>query len=80
MHRARSLACRLIYNKAFTEQLDLSLILSLSLEIALGLSYLHPTIVHRDLKPGGRNLGLHTHCDVFAPDRLHQSTDLCTLP
>jgi hypothetical protein len=34
--------------------LPLPTVLSIAIEVASGLSYLHPTVIHRDLKPGMR--------------------------
>ncbi|GIL62810.1 hypothetical protein Vafri_16986 [Volvox africanus] len=42
---------KLVYNKD-GELLPLRMVLYISLDIAKGLEYLHPTILHRDLKPG----------------------------
>ncbi|KAG2486624.1 hypothetical protein HYH03_014681 [Edaphochlamys debaryana] len=43
---------RLLYGKPESAPLPLPTVLHISLEVAKGLEYLHPTITHRDLKPG----------------------------
>ncbi|KAG2486625.1 hypothetical protein HYH03_014682 [Edaphochlamys debaryana] len=43
---------RVLYGKPESTPLPLPTVLHISLEVAKGLEYLHPTITHRDLKPG----------------------------
>ncbi|KAG2486623.1 hypothetical protein HYH03_014680 [Edaphochlamys debaryana] len=43
---------RLLYRRPDETPLPLPTVLHISLEVAKGLEYLHPTITHRDLKPG----------------------------